>query len=527
MRPYFLLFLIIFMTHIATAQESSLEQLQSLQANASAMDAVTFSPDGTRIATGGRDNIIRVWDAQTGEMLMQTEGHSDWVSALTFSPDGMRLISASRDNSLRLFDANSGELLRVIGSHEDDVSAVSITPDGAIITSAGRDGIIKLWNMNTGELIQELNQFDQAVWHIAFDPTGTFLASASEDGTIWLWGLWGENSGWLKQLVGHTAPVSTIAFSVDGNSLLSGGLDGTVRLWDLSDLSNLTFSPQVTMYGHLAPIMGVGFSTNSELAISASLDGSVRLWDISGAVELGQELSVIAGSGAPLTDLVLNPSQTQAASIGTDGILNLWDMSAETITHIIESNQPVTIVENIAPSNPTTRPTANDSTQEQVEVVAIPQAPVVQAPPPPATGRALSIPVAGINIGVTTFPIVGNTWDIDPWERVVGHFQHTSWLNQTGNVVLGGHSEMPDGSGGIFRNLYNVGMGDEIFVQDGVLTRRYVVVNILSVDYRDLSVVYPTTFNRLTLITCDIPSYVAEQNIYYERLVVIADEVPL
>ena len=60
-----------------------------------------------------------------------------------------------------------------------------------------------------------------------------------------------------------------------------------------------------------------------------------------------------------------------------------------------------------------------------------------------------------------------------------------------------------------------------------LVKRRYVVVNILSVDYRDVSVVYPTTFNRLTLITCDIPSYVAEQGIYYERLVIIADEVPL
>ncbi|MEL6528289.1 MAG: sortase, partial [Chloroflexota bacterium] len=58
-------------------------------------------------------------------------------------------------------------------------------------------------------------------------------------------------------------------------------------------------------------------------------------------------------------------------------------------------------------------------------------------------------------------------------------------------------------------------------------TRRYIVINVRSVDYTDVSVVFPTTFNRLTLITCDIPSYVAEQNIYYERLVIVADEVPL
>lgn len=513
MSRYYFLIIIFLINTLVSGQDTAIEGLLSIQASSSALDAIAYSPDGSRIATGGRDNIIRVWDAETGEMLMQTEGHSDWISALAYSADGNLLVSGSRDNTVRLFDARSGELMKVIGSHEDNVSDVAITPDGTIIASAGREGIIKFWETSTGDLIQELEQFDQAIWQIAFDPTGTILASASEDGAIWLWGLWGDDSGWLKQMVGHTAPVSAIAFSADGDALLSGSLDGTIRLWDLSNLNQLRFSPQVTMSGHLAPIMGVGFSADNEVAISASLDGSVRLWDISGAVELGQELSVIAGNGTPLTNLILDPTHTRAVSIGTSGEVNLWDISSETITEIIESSQPVSIAQStVSPINPT---------QEPVDIASVPQA------PPPASGRALSIPIAGINISVTTFPLGGNSWVIDPWETVVGHFQGTSWLNQRGNVVLGGHSEMPDGTAGVFNNLYNVGIGDEIFVQDGALTRRYVVVNILSVDYRDLTVIYPTSHNRLTLITCDIPSYVVEQNFYYERLVVIADEVPL
>lgn len=523
MRHFLLLFFsFIVITNLTTAQETSLEQLHSLQVSG-ALDAVAFSPDGTRIATGGRDNVIRVWSAETGELLMETEGHSDWVTSLTFSANGIQLISGSRDNTVRLFNANSGELLGVIGAHDDDISSVAITPDGSIIASAGRDGIIKLWDSVTGTLIQEINQFDQSIWQIAFDPTGTFLASASEDGTIWLWGLWDDNSGWLKQLLGHTSPVSAIAFSEDGDALLSGGLDGSVRLWDLSDLTQDAFEPDISMFGHLAPIMGVGFSTNSDIAISASLDGSLRLWDISDAVELGQELSVIEGNGTPLTKLTLNPDLNRVASIATDGRLTLWDMNTDTVQAIIQENQPVVVVQNTTPNNPTNPVSSNTVPQVETNtnIAVAPQA------PPSASGRALSIPVAGINIGVTSFPIENGTWAIDPWESIVGHFQGTSWLNQTGNVVLGGHSEMPDGSAGIFRNLYNVGIGDEIFVQDGALTRRYIVVNILSVDYRDVSVVYPTSFNRLTLVTCDIPSYVADQNFYYERLVIIADEIPL
>src|SRR5690606_22785150 len=117
----------------------------------------------------------------------------------------------------------------VVGGHDDDVTAVAMTPDGTVIASGGRDGFIKLWDTVTGQLIQSFNQFEQPVWDLAFDPTGTYLASSSEDGIIWLWGLWNENAGSLKQLLGHQAAVSTIAFDGDGGSLLSGSLDGTVR----------------------------------------------------------------------------------------------------------------------------------------------------------------------------------------------------------------------------------------------------------------------------------------------------------
>lgn len=526
MRSYlFILFIgISLFTSSVSAQNIDVQALQAFHAN-SPMDTVAFSSDGRFIATGGRDNLIRVWDTNSGEELMRTEGHADWVTSLAFSPDSRQIISGSRDDSVRVFDAQSGDLLRVLGIHDDDVSAVAITPDGAVIASGGRDGQIILWDSTTGEPIQNLDHFSQPVWHLGFDPTGTILASASEDGTVWLWGLWGDNAGWLKRLVGHSSPVTHFVFSEDGHYLLSGGLDGTVRSWNLSDLSVDTFSPDVTMNGHMTAVMGVAFSIDAQVGISASLDGTIRLWDISGAVALGQALSTVRHDGAPMTHLALHPDNGQVASVSTDGILNIWDTSPETITAIIESSQPIEVIAQNTPA------VSNQSTNTiNVETISQSSEPIVDAPvqvPALTGGRSLLVPSAGINVGVTTFYLDGVSWAIDPWEPIVGHLEGTSWVNGTGNMVLGGHSEMPDGSAGIFNNLYNVGIGDEIFVQDGDMMRRYIVVNIRSVDYRDVSVVYPTSHNRLTLITCDIPSYVAEQNIYHERLVIIADEVPL
>ncbi|MEL6403198.1 MAG: sortase [Chloroflexota bacterium] len=518
---------------LAQAQNTTLTISQEMQVLDTPLDAVAFSPGGTRVATGGRDNVLRVWDVATGMEVFQSEGHTDWLTTLAYSPDGSQIISGSRDDSVRVFDTETGALVRVLGSHDDDVNAVAVRPDGAVYASGGRDDVIQLWNAETGELMQLLDHFGQPVWELAFSPDGTMLASASEDGTIWLWGLWGENAGWLKRLDGHDNAVSAMVFSDDGSLMLSGGSDGTVQLWRLSADSSNIMSPELVMRGHLSAVMGVGFSTDLRVGISASLDGTVRLWDISGAVSEGQELLTIRNEGAPFTNLVFDPVNEFAASVATDGRLDVWDVNSNTISVILNEAQPVVVeaptavsVNTAQSSSTTSSSTGNTGTSETVTIETINPTTNIGVPPP-ASGRVLTIPTLGMSVGVTTFPLDGVSWAIDPWEPIVGHFQGTSWVNSSGNVVIGGHSEMPDGTPGIFYSLYGLGIGDEIFVQDGDLTRRYIVINVRSVDYTDVSVVFPTTFNRLTLITCDIPSYVAEQNIYYERLVIVADEVPL
>ena len=66
--------------------------------------AAIFHPCGSRIASGGRDRLVRLWDAATGEELVRLPGHSDYVYSLAFSPDGKTLVSGSGDTTLRLWD---------------------------------------------------------------------------------------------------------------------------------------------------------------------------------------------------------------------------------------------------------------------------------------------------------------------------------------------------------------------------------------------------------------------------------------
>jgi LPXTG-site transpeptidase (sortase) family protein len=137
-------------------------------------------------------------------------------------------------------------------------------------------------------------------------------------------------------------------------------------------------------------------------------------------------------------------------------------------------------------------------------------------------GRTVHIPRIGVHADVTTFPLGATTWDISPWERNAGQLAHLGWIDSPINTVIAAHSEYPSGEAGIFSALDTLRAGDVIFVRDGDLQRAYIVREIQIVDYRDLTPLYPTTDNRLTLITCSIPSYVAAQNLYYDRVIVVA-----
>ena len=206
----------------------------------SVLEGITplFSPDGSLLLTeNGKD--IKLWEAETGRLKFTLAGHTRILTAATFSPDGSRIATGSNDGTAKVWKTVDGQLVTTllvwrvkklpryrIFSRALPVTLyvyVKFSPDGrrVLTNTYFEETPAKLWDAETGTLLAELvgdttevgfQTKTGGVWGTSFSPDGKFIVTESISRVR----LWNTAGG---KLVEEFEPPLSTAFSPDSKWL--------------------------------------------------------------------------------------------------------------------------------------------------------------------------------------------------------------------------------------------------------------------------------------------------------------------
>ena len=326
---------------------------------------VSFSPDGSIIATTGKDRTPHLWDwnghrlsnprspkklpdsinilalnhnwttalasnadhsaslldVRSGQLLGKLEGHQGLLVSARFSPDGTAALTASEDGTARLWDVRSLQPLRVLRGHADRLTDAAFSHDGKLVATASLDGTAILWNAADGKKKLQLKGHQSAVNSVRFSSDGQRVITASGDNTAIVWNA--LNGDRLARLEGHVDSVTFASFSpVDPGLALTISRDRVGKVWKNLNANHWDWHAVNELHGHADILTAAAFSPDGKFIATASRDRSIRIWK--SLTEHGR-LAFYGHTGA-VQDARFSPDGRWVVSASSDNTARLWNL---------------------------------------------------------------------------------------------------------------------------------------------------------------------------------------------------------
>ncbi|MCA9119649.1 MAG: protein kinase [Planctomycetaceae bacterium] len=230
------------------------------------------------------------------------------LNCVDVSPDGK--LAAVGDNSgmVRLYNAETLELVRILSGHTHIVSDVAWSPDGSRLASCGYDSTVRIWNTEGQTLsIMKSSRMWRECWRVDWHPDGHRIAVSHGDGLI----IWNAETGneALALDHGNTDDIRDLDWSADGHRLATIAFDGVLRIWN-ADGTKL-FENKVAEENGWGQC--VGWCPDSQTLVASGEKGLPTLYSRD-----GEKLRVLPVEGKPYPlshHVVWNPEGTRFVTL--------------------------------------------------------------------------------------------------------------------------------------------------------------------------------------------------------------------
>lgn len=290
--------------------------------------SVQFNRTSTHLVSGGSDSYIYIWDlSSSSKKPLQFCGHTGPVNCVQFFHRDTRLVSCGTDRGVMFWDVNTLQQHgSTLSEHADSVNSIAITRNGNFLVSVGSDKFGLLYDLRVGRALEaSIEAHATSVLAVAYSHSGNLVVTCDKtEMQVWTT-MTGERAGRVKTRPGLiSTDFTTCAFHHDENFVLSGHEDGSVYLWDLRKGTSRILSIR-----HNKSVSGITCHPHgTEIATVSQDNPGYSLF----VYNLSNDACRDVGTAATwhtdrINSVVYNRSGSYLATCSDDSTVKIWSMT--------------------------------------------------------------------------------------------------------------------------------------------------------------------------------------------------------